>query len=131
MKQRFRLLKTGMICCALAFLSCHDNLPYQIWNDTHGHSKHTYLDFETFYQQFPETASKVRSQNDKAKNHLQRGVYDPENDFTIETDKIFMGENEGGTYLTFVIQRESTNYEGIENLVLKSDEQGGYIPMLT
>lgn len=131
MKQKFRLLKRSMVFCALAFLSCQDDFPDQIGNDTHAHSKHTYLDFETFSQQFPETASKVRTQNDKTNEHLQRGVYDPENDFTIETDKVFVGKNEGGTYLTFAVNRESTSFEGIENLVLKSDNQGGYIPMLT
>lgn len=129
MKQKLRLLKTGMICCALAFLSCHDDLPDQIGNDTHGHSRHTYLDFKTFSQQFPETASKVRSQNDKAKNHLQRGVYDPENDFTIETDKIFMGENEGGSYITFKVSKEG-DPDGLDNLVLKINSENEVTPLL-
>lgn len=56
-------------------------------------------------------------------------IYDSLNDFTIDTDKIVLAEKEGTIWLTFPIER---NYETekTENLVLKSETNGSYMPFL-
>lgn len=65
---------------------------------------HRHIDFETFSKQFPKPAEKLRKQNEKTSNNMQRGgIYDPLNDFTILTDNIFMAERDGEVYFTFGI----------------------------
>jgi len=132
MKHTLRLLKSLLICSILALTSCQDDSA-----DRTAASEinviHRHLNFEQFSKLYPQTASRLVQQNEKSLSRsLQRGeVYDEQNDFTILTDKIFMGENEGGSYYTFQITRDNGDFQGLENLVLISDGEGGFIPLLT
>lgn len=58
-----------------------------------------------------------------------RKIYDSINHFSIDTDKIVVAESAGQFYYTFLIKRDYETNK-IENLVLKQDSFGTYIPFI-
>ena len=114
----------------MALSSCQDDTADNANEALENQVNHDYLNFERFSELFPKYAKRVTNKNKKSKEDASRGVYDSINDFTILTDKIFMAENEGGTYVTFGVLKASQNAEGLDNLVLKLDINGGFTPIL-
>jgi len=130
---KFRqIFKIGLFATFFLAIGCNED-DSKLSAKPESQVTHRHINFQEFSKQFPEPAARLVQQNKKsAGNILQRGeVYDAQNDFTILTDKIFMGENEGGSYYTFQITRENGDFQGLENLVLVSDGEGGFTPLLT
>lgn len=73
------------------------------------------------------TFSAIRDKQEARKN--SRVIYDPINDFYIETNNVTVAEKDGQFYYTFLISRDSISSK-TENLVLKGDGNGEFIPLI-
>lgn len=122
-----------IIGCLMIIMSCNGDNADESTKELDHSITHRHISFEEFTEKNAEAALGLGKQNEKvAKKIMQKdGAYDAENDFTILTDKIFMAENEGGAYYTFQISRENGNFQGLENLILKSDGNGGFSAILS
>lgn len=125
-KKQFKII-TVLLLLALAFFGCSEERDYLENQPSKIAVRKISFDEFSKNAHAMRTFTAIKDKQESRKNG--RIIYDPVNDFYIDTDNVIVAEKDGHFYYTFLIRRDSISLK-TENLVLKEDENGAFTPLI-